>query len=515
MLCKKQLSVFLLLALLCLLLAGCAGEEPPPAVLTLSFGEVPLDSQELTAVLTPEDIPLLDELTELRAADFSGSACFEELAAWGRKHPEVKLRFTVPFPDGSELSNSVSLLDFTSYGEDQIEAALPLLKFLPEMKRVRLGSGRTPELAAKCISSYPEIDFLYELSLFGQKLSKSSQELDLREAGHQDAELILRYLPLLPSLQTVELGSDEANGHFEWEDIYAMQAACPQAEFNYSFKLYGKSFTLADELMDFRRTTMKDEGALVLSAARCMPHLKKLDMDHCGVSDESMAAIRDALPEVNVVWRIWFGRNYTVRTDVEKILASNPGIGGELTPENAYSLRYCTKVKYLDLGHNSYLGSIEFASYMPDLEVLIIALSNVSDLSPLANCPKLEYLEILTTAVNDLRPLSGLKNLRHINVCYALALHDITPLYELEDLDRLWLGCLTPVPQEQVDKLLEIFPDCEVNTTTLSPLAEGWRYLSIATPTQSAQLAERYRLLRQQFDYREYSYAYPWNDPLY
>lgn len=51
-------------------------------------------------------------------------------------------------------------------------------------------------------------------------------------------------------------------------------------------------------------------------------------MDSCGVSDEEMAAIRDDFPDVNVVWRIWFGTGYSVRTDVEKILASQPQRAG-------------------------------------------------------------------------------------------------------------------------------------------------------------------------------------------
>ena len=52
------------------------------------------------------------------------------------------------------------------------------------------------------------------------------------------------------------------------------------------------------------------------------------DRDYCGVSNEAMAQIRDENPNVEVVWRIWFGENYSVRTDVERILASKPTVGG-------------------------------------------------------------------------------------------------------------------------------------------------------------------------------------------
>ena len=109
-----------------------------------------------------------------------------------------------------------------------------------------------------------------------------------------------------------------------------------------------------------------------------------------------MEQIRDALPGVKVVWRIWFGQSYSVRTDVEKILASKPSAGGLLWDSDVQVLKYCTDVKYIDLGHNERITDISFAAYMPKLEVAIFAMNDIADISALANCPELEYLEIQT-----------------------------------------------------------------------------------------------------------------------
>ena len=251
-----------------------------------------------------------------------------------------------------------------------------------------------------------------------------------------------------------------------------------------------------------------------------MPELTLLDMDFCEVSDEAMADIRDSLPKAEVVWRIWFGnehRNgYSVRTNVTRILASNPGRGGELTAENTRSLKYCTKVIYLDLGHNDQLTDISFVRCMPDLEVAVLAMGGFSDLSPLADCPKLEYLEIQTGAVSDLRPLSGLKNLRHLNIAWNFALTDITPLYELTELERLWIGGYDPVPREQVEEMQRRAPNCVINTTTSNPTEAGWRYVSFNEEGYGIP-HPRYALLRKQFDYGSapYCYSYPEYDPLY
>ena len=95
-----------------------------------------------------------------------------------------------------------------------------------------------------------------------------------------------------------------------------------------------------------------------------------------------------------------------MRTDVERILASNPSAGGNLTAANAADLKYCTRVRYMDIGHNEILGDISFVQYMPELEVLIAAMDGLSDISPISACTKLEYLEIPQNF--DFNKVSGL-----------------------------------------------------------------------------------------------------------
>ena len=306
----------------------------------------------------------------------------------------------------------------------------------------------------------------------------------------------------------------------DWEALAAVEKALPKAEFHYAFTLYKKSFDLQSTEMDLNHIAMSDEGALVQKVALCMPKLTLLDMDFCEVSDEAMARIRDSLPNTEVVWRIWFGDNrisgYSVRTNVNKILASNPGIGGELTPENTKSLIYCTKVQYLDLGHNDQLTDISFVRYMPDLEVAVLSMGGFSDLSPLTDCPKLEYLELFTGAVSDLRPLSEMKSLRHLNLAWSFALTDITPLYELTELERLWLGAYDPVPREQIEEMQRRAPNCEIDFETTDPTGGHWRYVDTDREGHGI-LHPRYALLYEQFQYGRapYCYSYIRNDPLY
>ena len=411
-------------------------------------------------------------------------------------------------------------MDLSDKSPDELRQCLPELSNLKEAKlnADTLSAEELGELQAL----RPDVRFLFQVTLNGKTCDPETEKLDLAGANGKTMREAFAWAAYLPKLKSLELGEgDAADNSIPWAELANLRAERPDLRVKYEFTLYGQEFSLDSEEMNLTHIPMDDQGALVKAVTDCMPKLRYLDMDSCGVDDEHMAEIRDAHPEANVVWRIWFGdtlegrAGYSVRTDVDRILASNPGIGGELTPENTKSLKYCTKVKYLDLGHNSYMSSIDFVRYMPDLEATVLAMGNWSDVSPLASCPKLRYAELQTTCINDLRPLARLKNLTDLNLCYNFALHDISPLYEMTQLKRLYLGMYTPVPAEQVAELQRRIPGCEVNTTTDNPTDGQWRYTAV-TPYGN-ELAPAYEWLREVMRYEEApgSYAYSYNDPLY
>lgn len=505
---KKKISLLFLAACLGLLLCGCA------KTIKFAEGQFKSDETSISIVLHEGETALLDGFTALESADFSGSSCIDEIKSWADNHPEVSVTYTVELPDGTVVDNRCSSVDFSTVSPADLPAAVELLKHLP-IENINLGNGGFgAEHIGMLHDAAPGANIKYSFDIAGVNYALDSTDIDLSRAQLPEVQKLISYLPYMADVKSIDLGA-ESNGLIGWDEVSAINAACPDAELIYSFSLYGKDFTLADTELNLFHIKIDDDGALVKKIVACMPNLTYVDMDSCGVSGESMAEIRDMLPNANVVWRVWFGERYSVRTDVEKILASNPGLGGEITPENSVELKYCTKVKYLDLGHNSYMSDLSFLAYMPDLEVLIIAMAPWDDLSPLANCTKLEYAEIQTSGLNDLTPLAGLKNLRHLNIGYCFVLHDLSPIYDLE-LERLWIGRYTPIPPEQIEEYKRRHPDCEVNTTThVDPNAEGWRYLGWDEYGVTIY-APRYGLLRDQFGYQEapYCYSYYWNDPL-
>ncbi|MDO4989277.1 MAG: leucine-rich repeat domain-containing protein [Eubacteriales bacterium] len=405
---------------------------------------------------------------------------------------------------GLEVDPGVSSLTAVlSDGETEKLSALENLRFLDAR-----GSGNAAEIAAWA-KAHPEVDVSFSVTLpDGTVLDSDAYTADLSAMSSEQVLQAVSQLALLPELRSVDLGRERAG--LAPADTDAIRAQLPETELHLRFPLYGKEFDLADTTLNLRYIPVTDNGAAVRAVMGHMPNLRKVDMDSCGVDDATMEKLNQDFPDVKVIWRIWFARKYSVRTDVEMILASKASVGGEIWDEDAAKLYYCHDVKYLDIGHNGGITDIGFVRGMPKLEVAILAMGGWSDASPLADCPNLEYLEMQTTQCGDLSPLSGLTKLRHLNVAKNLNIKDITPLYSLTELERFWLGCYNFVPNEQVEEMHRRAPNCVINTSVYDdPTTDHWRY-------NDWEFTDRYALLRVQFGgYTDQAFSFTWNDPLY
>ena len=90
----RKTTIVLLCAAL-VLLCGCTEK------VEIAGEKLPVDSQELSMVLDAEQIALLDQLPALTTVDLSGSDCYEEISGWAQAHPQVDVRYTVTFPEGT------------------------------------------------------------------------------------------------------------------------------------------------------------------------------------------------------------------------------------------------------------------------------------------------------------------------------------------------------------------------------------------------------------------------------
>ena len=328
--------------------------------------------------------------------------------------------------------------------------------------------------------------------------------VDLTMMSHEDVPETIELLKQMPQLHRVDLGEGplepEEEPRLTWSDISAMQEALPDVEFLYRFRFLGYDYTTLDTVFDLNHLEMQDEGAAVREILPCMQKCRFLDMDFCGVSSEAMAQIRDDFPQMEVVWRIWFGNDCSVRTDVDHILASN--LNHCLSNKNTKDLQYCTKVKYFDVGHNLALSDFSFLRFMPELEVAVLSVTGIYDLTQLENCKKLEYLEICNCARDiDVSPLANLKHLHHLNMNYLGYVTGAEALCELTELERLWIGGYTYLDEDTLARIREALPNTEIDVEDTTGCSGTWRY------THDGGLTERYALLREQFQYSMYPYS--------
>lgn len=516
-----------LLLLTAVLLLGISGpyQEAPWIVapwigspkVELGGRRISANSKSLTAVISKRDIPSLVYFTKLETADFRGSTCYGEIAQWVAEHPEVETNYSLPLPNGKTADALAEELDLTWMESEDLPAVLSVFPYMKNLRSLQLGDVGGDRLTMQDMMIIHEaaphlmLDFLAVVD--GEVLDSNASSIDLSRMRHEDAAGLALILSYMENLKTVELGVQaEGEDQIPWEDVALLKASCPDATFHYSFRLYGRDLDLNAEKLDFRNAEVDDNGAALYSVLACMNHCTYLDMDGTDVENEELGKLRDLFPQTKIVWRVWFGTNYSVRTDAERILASKPTVGGMIYDPSP--LQYCTEIKYLDLGHNDEMTDLSFTMYMPKLEVLIIAMTGVTDISPLRNCERLEYLELNSTDIGDLSPLEGHTALRHLNIGCCPNIHDISPLYGISAMERLWIGNQTPVPAAQVAEMRAAAPRCTVNTTTSDPHGEAWRFTDYDPEIPKYYWVPRHELLREQMGYNYQEYSFYWLDPM-
>ena len=410
----------------------------------------------------------------------------------------------VAFAAGSIAADAEELRLTLAEGETALLASLPALRSADFS-----GSMNEEEIAAWA-KAHPGIECFYTVTLpDGTVIDSGTQSFDLRGLSPAECEACAAKLALLPELKSVKLGKE--GGAHTWESLRRLRELLPETAFKYGFTLYGKDCDLSDASLNFSHIPIEDNGDALRKVIPLMSELNYVDMDTTGVSNPEMEKLRKDFPDVKFVWRVWFGEAYSVRTDVQRILASKPGAGGMLYPWDVEALSCCHDVIFLDLGHNQQLTDISFVAQMPKLETAILAMCDWTDATPLTNCPELEYLEMFSTKCSDLRPLTKLTKLKHLNIAGIVDIEDVSPLFGMTQLERLYLGSMNRVPNEQADELRRHLPNCEVDTLVYDdPTGGHWRW------DGDGNIVPRYYLLRMQFGYYEDdAFSFWWNDPLY
>jgi len=166
-----------------LLLSGCGneatvtgpeGEEIKlPRSVEFAAGKLDTDVTELSIALEEGEAEQLKYFTNLQTADFTGSACLEDIKLWAEENPQVEVYYTVTLPDGTVLDTESKSADLSLMDGDGVRKAAESLSLLPELRSIELGYERE-ELSWDDIGvlqqACPDVKIKYYFELYGKEV---------------------------------------------------------------------------------------------------------------------------------------------------------------------------------------------------------------------------------------------------------------------------------------------------------------------------------------------------------
>jgi len=494
---KKKIIIvcaFVVLAALCVL-GSCSfgGDKSPsaPAEPASPTG-TPESVSELAIVVSADELATLDaEYPQLKKLDLSGSVCYEAIMEYISAHPDVDVSYTVSI-GGKDYAHDTASLSLEKGGFDMAELS-EKLAYLPALSSL---SFDEPDFGIEELGTlkeaYPELSVDYSVSIMGKPCELDTAELDLNSLSSADVAGTAAKLSLLPALERIDLSSSALSK----ADVALIRDAAPTAAIDYPFELFGRSVNALDTNILYDEVDIGDGGeAAVREALELLADGSRLCFDMCGFSNEVMASIRDDFPNHKVVWRVFFGEYFSMLTDEETVRAIFDLHDG--TTEN---LKYCTEVKYMDIGHNSDLTEVDFIAYMTKLEICIMSGSPFTNTSVFANCPNLEWLELVYCPnVTDISALEGLPSLKYLNLTYT-QVTDISMLGSDVPLERFFFAN-NRLTAEQIAEFEAMHPECWCTYDGFE-YGYGWRYDN----AELNQFSECYLKLREVFRYHENYY---------
>ena len=404
---------------------------------------------------------LLAYFPNLTTVDAQSSTDYGPLGVAYTRYPDIAFRYTVPIAGENYAPDTTTVTPETLSQED-----IRLMEALPALTRVDGRGCRAFPLLRQLAQLHPEWEVDYLTSIAGTEIDAGAQTLSLTGASY--AELSVG-LAAMPELRSLTIRNPQADG----QELTALRTEYPNVDIHWQVEVFGNTFPDDATEVDISNQpvgTIEDAKQL----AALFPELQKLVVDSSGIENQDMAAYREeARSSYKVVWTVTFTDKCKARTDETKFMPIEQG-EYYFQDKHVYNLRYCEDMVCIDIGHST-VENIEFAAYMPHLKYLILAWTQVKDITPLENCKELVYLELDHGIVHDFTPLQGCTALEDLNISDHMWNSSVEPLTKMTWLKNLWTTGLNGTDQQT---LVEALPDTRVVTGNPSTASgQGWRCL--------------------------------------
>ena len=320
----------------------------------------------------------------------------------------------------------------------------------------------------------------------------------------------------IPSLKIVDAKQSK-----EYDAILQLRELRPDIDLTWNYEFQGTVYPCnTTELKVTDLTDLED-------AIRYLPEVDYIDLIETDATVEDLDRYDAIRPGIFYYWSFvhkdihW---ETVIRTDIQvystlQLTSASDGFG--LSDEEMYPmLKYCKKLKALDLGHNDLTdASIRLIGELTDLEVLILGDNpNLTDLSPLGNLTKLTFLEIfLNHDVKDFSFLNQLTNLDMLEACYC---DHLTSLDFLANMPNFKVGMFkySGVSSEEFNKWQARLPEgawMVFYDGDPFSCSSGWRDLLKTNQIQVAfsswrNVVDYRRYDDVDYDYTKYNYKETW-----
>ena len=290
-------------------------------------------------------------------------------------------------------------------------------------------------------------------------------------SGNKDIKTVLKYIR---EHQPTELTLE--NVRLKPTDLLQVKQSLPEGAVFHFTTFWGTTFS--DDVVELDLRPRK--GGILASDLEAIiqicPNVRVIDFsNHSSPTNKDMIPLIERYPDIQFEWRVDLGKGHHVSTHATAYSTFNHiNSGKELTAKNLEALKYCPRLRALDLGHNK-IENLEFLKYVPDLELLIIGQNNVTDLTPIGQLKHLKYAELFLNPFSDISPLANCTELLDLNIT-ATKVVDLSPLDNVTSLERLWGNMLKKLPQGEIDRFIALHPNCEVDfKPSHAATVDGWR----------------------------------------
>lgn len=417
------------------------------------------DISELTVTsLSDEDVNQLDCFKKLKTVHGEDCTDWEQLAELQRRHPDCEVLYNVviggeTYPQNAEHAILTKLTD----------RDVALLECLPNLKGVDATGCCNYLQLDQLKENHPEWNLTYAVTV-GSKVFDRNATLMEAEGGSYDQ--LAGAFEAMPKLNKVMITNPDATG----KELQQLREAYPDLNFHWQVDAFGTMVPDDAAELDLSGNTVTVKQAKQMAAL--FPKLEKLIMSDCGVKDAEMAEFREEMrDQYKVVWTVYFTSKCKARTDDTIFMPIKQG-EYYFNDSHTKNLKYLEDMICMDIGHAP-VKHLDFLEYMPKLKYLILAWSDVRDITPISNCKELIFLELDNSPAPDFTPLLELKNLQDLNVGGTYA--DWRPLAEMTWLKNLWI-CERPSGVMRAT-LTEALPNTHIEMDASYTVGNGWRKL--------------------------------------